>query len=284
MAEAGNKVIHPLFQRILETKAREVELHKRLASPEDMRKRAGDAPPARPFAGGILACNARHKVIAEIKRISPGTGQARRDFDPVAIAKSYEAAGAAALSVLTDTVFFGGSLDVLAMAREAVALPVLRKDFIIDPYQVYEARACGADAVLLMAVNFDSREKFQELIGIAQEAGLETLLEVHDESELEYLPVTRQNVGVNNRDFRHPDLKVDTRTTFHVAKMVKNARLLVSESGIDSASSTSSNSRRAAGNAAASAWPMPGACEPCPGKTKARFMSGASPSRRFRPS
>lgn len=235
MAETGNKVVHPLLRRILGTKAQEVQHHMRVASLEDVRKRAADAPPTRPFAGGILAINAPHKVIAEIKRISPGTAQVRKDFDPVAIAKSYESAGAAALSVLTDTVFFGGSLDVLAMVRDAVALPLLRKDFIIDPYQIYEARVYGADAVLLMAVNFDSKTRFQELIGVAREAGIETLLELHDESELEYLPATRQSVGINNRDFRSPDLKVDTQTTLRLAKKVHNARLVVSESGIDGA-------------------------------------------------
>jgi len=228
-------MMHPLLKKILETKAEEVLHQKRVVSLEDMRARAARTPAPRPFAGGILACGSPHKVIAEIKRISPGDARFRKDFDPAAIAKSYQAAGAAALSVLTDTVFFGGSLSCLALAREAVAIPVLRKDFIIDPYQIYEARAYGADAVLLMAVNFASKSEFQEMAAVAAEAGIETLLEVHSESEIPYLPVSRQNVGINNRDFNDPNLKVDTDTTRRLAKMVPNARLLVSESGIQSA-------------------------------------------------
>ncbi len=225
-------MIHPLLKKILDTKAEEVRHQKRAVPLGDMRRMAASAPATRPFAGGILACGSTHKVIAEIKRISPGNAQFRREFDPVAIAKGYEAAGAAALSVLTDTIFFGGSLSCLALARDAVSIPVLRKDFIVDPYQVYEARAHGADAVLLMAVNFASKTEFHEMIAVAQDAGIETLLEVHDEGELEYLPVSRQSVGINNRNFKDKNLAVDTDTTKRLAKMVKNARLLVSESGI----------------------------------------------------
>lgn len=235
MAEAGNKPLSPLLVRILDAKRDEVRLAKEAAGMEEMRARAKAAPPTRPFAGGILACRSARKVIAEIKRISPGEGTFRKDFDPVSIAKSYEKAGAAAISVLTDGPFFGGSLSILAAVKEAVSLPVLRKDFVVDPYQIYEARAWGADAVLLMAIACRSKEEFHALIDAARDAGVEPLLEIHDAAEAAMLPPSRHVVGINSRDFRSPDLKVDTDTVRRVAPLVKNARLLVGESGIGNA-------------------------------------------------
>ncbi len=235
MAEDKTGVIHPLLKRILENKREEVRLARAAIPLDELKARAAGAPPARPFAGSLLAAKAKRKVIAEIKRISPGEGTFRKDFDPAAIAKSYQANGAAALSVLTDTLFFGGALSVLAQVKEAVALPVLRKDFIVDPYQIYEARVWGADAVLIMAVNFSGKQEFHDMIGLAQQAGLEPLLEIHGADEVEWLPMTRQMVGINNRDFKDPYLKVDTATARRVAPLVKNARLLVGESGITSA-------------------------------------------------
>ncbi len=234
MAENTTGVIHPLLKRILDNKREEVHYTRSVVPVYDMKKKAEDADKPRPFAGGILAAKAKRKVIAEIKRISPGNSQFRKDFDPAAIGKSYEANGAAAISVLTDTVFFGGSLGILAQVKNAVSISVLRKDFIIDPYQIYEARAWGADAVLLMAVNFASKEEFQDLIGLAQEVGIEPLLEVHGAEEAAWLPAGRHAVGINNRDFKDPDLKVDVGTAKKVAPLVKNPRLLVSESGITS--------------------------------------------------
>ncbi len=235
MAENKTGVIHPLLKRILDNKREEVHHTRGIVPIYDMKKKAEDADKTRPFAGGILAVKTKRKIIAEIKRISPGNAQFRKDFDPAAIGKSYEANGAAAISVLTDTVFFGGSLGVLAQVKDAVSLPVLRKDFIIDPYQIYEARAWGADAVLLMAVNFASKDEFQDMIGIAHEVGIEPLLEIHGAEETAWLPEGRHAVGINNRDFRDPDLKVDTGTAKKVGPLVKKARLLISESGITSA-------------------------------------------------
>ena len=171
MAENKTGVMHPLLKRILDNKRQEVHHTRSIVPIYDMKKKAEDADKPRPFAGGILAAKATRKIIAEIKRISPGNAQFRKDFDPAAIGKSYQANGAAAVSVLTDTVYFGGSLGILAQVKDAVSLPVLRKDFIIDPYQIYEARAWGADAVLLMAVNFTSKTEFQDMVGVAQEAG-----------------------------------------------------------------------------------------------------------------
>ncbi len=234
MAENKTGVIHPLLKRILDNKREEVRHTRSIVPIYDMKKKAEDADKPRPFAGGILAAKAKRKVIAEIKRISPGNAQFRKDFDPAAIGKSYQANGAAAISVLTDTVFFGGSLGILAQVKEAVSLPVLRKDFIIDPYQIYEARAWGADAVLLMAVNFASKEELREMIEIAQETGLEPLIEIHGAEEAAWIPAGRHAVGINNRDFKDLDLKVDTGTAKKVAPLVKNPRLLVSESGITS--------------------------------------------------
>jgi indole-3-glycerol phosphate synthase len=197
-----------------------------------MRKKAADAPPVRHFAGSVLACNARHKIIAEIKRFSPGNPKPRSDFDPVTIAKSYEDAGAAAISVLTDPVFFGGSISFMTAARDATSLPVLCKDFFLDPFQIYEARANGADAILLMAVNFESKSQFTEMIDVAKDAGVEAILEIHNESEIEFLPGSRPCVMINNRDFRDDDLRVDISATKRIAPLIKSARLLISASGL----------------------------------------------------
>jgi indole-3-glycerol phosphate synthase len=223
--------VSPVLKKILDHKREEVRLRKSIFAMDEMRKKAADAPKVRPFAGGILASSSRFKVIAEIKRFSPGNKKFRPEFDPVSIAKSYENAGAAAISVLTDTVFFGGSLTSLASVREAVSLPVLCKDFILDPFQIFEARAYGADAVLLMAVNFKSKGEFQALIETAIEAGIEPLLEIHDEGDLDFLPASRPSVMINNRNFRDSDLKLDLDTTKRLAPLIKSARIKISASG-----------------------------------------------------
>lgn len=240
MAPAGDFILKPkergrpssVLKKILENKAEEVRLRKRVFGADDMRRRALDAPRARPFAGGVLACGARHKVIAEIKRFGPGGARLRGDFDPTAIAAGYEEAGAAAISVLTDTVFFGGSLSIMAAVRESANIPVLCKDFFIDPFQAHEARAYGADAILLMAANFDSKDAFQEMCGAAQDAGVEALLEIHDESDIGWLPASRPTVMINNRDFRDRDLRVDISATKRMAPLIRTARMIVSASGI----------------------------------------------------
>lgn len=220
-----------LLTKILDNKKAEVSFCKSVLPLKEIRQRAADAEPARDFAGSIKSSAAKHRVIAEVKRISPGAGFCRKAFDPAEIAKGYEAAGAAALSLLTDTVYFGGSAHCLALAKSVVNLPVLRKDFIIDAYQVYESKAVGADALLLMAVNFDSKNQIEELAGIAGEIGLEVLFEVHDENDLNLIPGS-VCVGINNRDFHDDNLKVETAVTLRLAPMIKGAKLLVSESGI----------------------------------------------------
>lgn len=226
--------MNDLLIKIVENKKAEVAFNKRMLSLADVKSKSKDMPSVKPFAKSIKSAKARYKIIAEIKRISPGAGWVRREFDPASIAKSYETAGASALSVLTDSLFFGGSPHCLALAREASSLPVLRKDFIIEPYQIYESRIIGADAILIMALNFDSKNKIAELAGIAKETGLEVLFEIHDEAELEKIP-DGVCVGINNRDFSDDELRVDVATTLRLAPLVKNAKLLVSESGIKDA-------------------------------------------------
>lgn len=170
-------------------------------------------------------------IIAEVKKGSPSKGIIREDFDPLEIAEVYQNNGATCLSVLTDEHFFLGHLRYLALIREAVSLPLLRKDFICDPYQIYEARAAGADAVLLIAALLDLNQ-LRDFHAIAQEIHLDVLLEVHDEAEMEKaLQTDCTLIGVNNRNLR--TFVTDLDTTGRLARMMPKGRLLVSESGIN---------------------------------------------------
>lgn len=169
-------------------------------------------------------------VIAEAKKASPSKGVIRPDFDPVAIARSYLAGGAQALSVLTDVDFFQGSLSYIPAVRAAVALPVLRKDFIIDALQIREARAYGADAILLIAAILETA-RIQDYQALALELGMDALVEVHDEAEVEKAVAAGSRlIGINNRDLR--DFSMDLNTTFRLQKMIPMEIPLVSESGI----------------------------------------------------
>ena len=171
-------------------------------------------------------------IIAEVKKGSPSKGVIREDFDPLEIAEIYQNNGATCLSVLTDEKFFLGHLRFLALIREQVGLPLLRKDFIIDPFQVYEARAAGADAILLIASILEPQQ-IVDLAGIAREQHLDILLEVHDEAEMEVACGTDISlIGVNNRNLR--TFVTDLGTTERLAGMLPAGRLLVSESGINS--------------------------------------------------
>lgn len=225
--------MNELLKKIVENKKSEIAFNQSLVPLKEMKQRAADAEPARSFASAIKSSAHRRKVIAEVKRISPGSGFCRKEFDPAKIAIAYEAAGAAAVSVLTDTVYFGGSAHCLSLAKSAVNLPVLRKDFILDIYQVYESRAMGADALLLMAINFDSKNRVDEFASVAREAGLELLFEIHDEKDIGLIP-PYACVGINNRDFHDEKLKLDIDVTRKLAPLIRNAPLLVSESGISS--------------------------------------------------
>ncbi len=169
-------------------------------------------------------------LIAELKRASPSAGLIRADFDAVALARAYEAAGAACLSVVTEESEFRGSLDDLRAARAATSLPVLRKDFILDPWQLYESRLAGADCILLIIAALDGGLAV-ELAGLAASLGLDVLVEVHDEGELERaLACGTRLIGINNRDLR--TLRTDLATTERLAPLVPADRIVVSESGI----------------------------------------------------
>jgi indole-3-glycerol phosphate synthase len=216
----------------------EILEHKRGELAQARERRPGDAlaRQARGIAHAprgfrrALESSPRPRVIAEIKRRSPSRGEIRPDFDAVACARAYASAGAAAISVLTDEHYFGGSLELLARVREAVSLPLLRKDFIVDAYQVDEARAHGADAVLLIAAALDGGA-LRELAAHAEGLGLDALVEVHDERELEAaLAAGADLIGINNRDLR--SFEVDLSVTERLAGKLPEGCVVVAESGI----------------------------------------------------
>lgn len=223
-----------VLQRILATKREEVAAAGKAVPLTEMKQRAASAPPPRDFIGALRAkiSAGGPAVIAEIKKASPSKGLLRAQFDPPAIAKSYAAAGAACLSVLTDSTYFQGAHAHLQAARAACALPVLRKDFIIDPYQVYEARALGADCVLLIAAALDA-DRMRELEACAQALGMGVLVEVHDGLELDAaLALNTPLVGINNRNLRSFETRLET--TLDLLPRIPVDRLAVTESGIGS--------------------------------------------------
>jgi indole-3-glycerol phosphate synthase len=225
VAQTGSTVLDEILRRTRER----VEEAKAQHSLEEVLGFAELAPSPRPFASA-LSRQGSVNVIAEHKRRSPSKGAIREDLDPVDVAKGYEAAGAAALSVLTDEVFFGGHLDHLVAARSATGLPVLRKDFVVDPWQVWEARAAGADAVLLIVAALED-DTFRELLEVSGEAGLDALVEVHDGGELERaLAAGARVVGVNNRDLKTMEVTLDTALT--LAPAIPEGVVAVAESGI----------------------------------------------------
>jgi indole-3-glycerol phosphate synthase len=221
-----------ILDDILAHKRDEVAARRRALSTAALRERPLWAAPRRDFRAA-LARGPAPAVIAEMKRASPSRGPIRADYDPAAFARGYAAAGAAALSVLTDERFFGGALDHLAAAREACHLPCLRKDFLVDPWQVDEARAFGADAVLLIVAAAPAALA-RELLAAAAEAGLAVLVEVHTEAELARAAELGAGiVGVNNRDLA--TFIVSLETTERLAPRAPAGALLVAESGIRSA-------------------------------------------------
>lgn len=221
-----------ILQTILARKAEEVAARASVVPLAEVVARAADRPPPRGFAAAIEAKIAAGApaVIAEVKKASPSKGVIRADFDPAAIARSYQAGGAACLSVLTDVDFFQGADAYLQQARAACTLPVLRKDFTIDPYQVHEARALGADCILLIVAAL-SDDQLAELSGIAMQLDLDVLVEVHDIDELERaIQVPAPLLGINNRSLRTFD--VSLQTTLSLQRAVPADRRLVTESGI----------------------------------------------------
>lgn len=220
-----------ILQRILATKREEIDAGQTLHSLADLRAQASGMPATRGFSQQVQSRSETGlAVIAEVKKASPSAGVIRADFDPAAIARSYEAGGAACLSVLTDKDYFQGDAKFLQQARAACSLPVLRKDFMIDPWQVLEARVMGADCILLIVAALELAQ-LQELEGLARELGLDVLVEVHDEAELELaLQTDARLVGVNNRNLK--TFVTDIGVSERIRPLVPADRLMVTESGI----------------------------------------------------
>ena len=221
-----------ILNKILATKREEITKAQAAKSLDDLREEAYKQPDARDFVGNLVKKDDANKpaVIAEIKKASPSKGVIRADFKPAEIAKSYEKAGAACLSVLTDVQYFQGSAQYLKQARAACKLPVLRKDFMIDPYQVYEARAMGADCILLIVAALELAQ-MRELEETSHDLGMAVLVEVHDADELELaLQLETPLIGVNNRNLRTFD--VTLQTTFDLLEKMPEDRFVITESGI----------------------------------------------------
>ncbi|HEY2187399.1 MAG TPA: indole-3-glycerol phosphate synthase TrpC [Caldimonas sp.] len=221
-----------ILSRIVAVKREEVAAARRARDLAALRRAADEAGAPRDFVGALQARVAAGSaaVIAEIKKASPSKGVLRHDFRPAEIAASYQRHGAAALSVLTDTPFFQGSADALVAARAASALPALRKDFLVDPWQVVESRAIGADAILLIAAVLDDVE-LADFEAAAIALGMGVLVEVHDERELERaLRLRTPLVGINNRNLR--TFEVSLETTLAMLPLVPPGRLVVTESGL----------------------------------------------------
>jgi indole-3-glycerol phosphate synthase len=221
-----------ILRRILAVKAEEVTAAKAMVDASSMRRRAEEAAKPRDFVAALRrkAAAGLPAVIAEIKKASPSKGLLRTPFDPAAIASSYARHGAACLSVLTDKQFFQGCAKDLSAARDACDLPVLRKDFVMEIYQVYESRAIGADCILLIVAALDLA-RMRDLEAVARSVGMGVLAEVHSRAELELaLQLETVLVGINNRDLRSFETKLET--TLALAPLVKAPRIPVTESGI----------------------------------------------------
>jgi indole-3-glycerol phosphate synthase len=221
-----------ILEKIIATKRRELNTALQATPLLAVKAAAEAAPKPRGFIGAIRAkiASGNAAVIAEIKKASPSKGVIRADFNPAEIAKSYEAGGAACLSVLTDVEYFQGSTEYLKQARAACNLPVLRKDFMIDAYQVYEARAMGADCILLIAAAIDLA-KMRELEKIAHNLGMAVLVEVHNGEELDLaLQLETPLLGINNRNLRTFD--VTLQTTLDLLSRIAKDKIIVTESGI----------------------------------------------------
>jgi len=218
-----------ILDEILEQKRREVAAARERVSFNVLESLLASSPPVRGFLAALLAAN-RPGLIAEVKKASPSAGLIRPDFDPVTIARQYEVAGATCLSVLTDEHFFQGHLDYLRDIRQIVRIPVMRKEFIIDRYQIAEARVAGADCVLLIAECLDDVQ-LHDLYGYARSLGMDVLIELYDlENVPRVLATGTKLLGINNRDLR--TFVTSLEHTFTVKKLVPDDLLLVSESGI----------------------------------------------------
>lgn len=220
-----------VLSRIIESRRADVARRKRIVPETVLRIATGKADAPRDFAGALT--RGRINVIAELKKASPSAGLLRSNFEPAALARGFEQAGASALSVLTEEESFQGALAHLRDARAAVALPVLRKDFIVDSYQVWEARAANADSFLLIAAALDDAA-LADLLALGRELGMEPLVEVHTAEELRRtVAAGARIIGVNNRNLH--TLEVRTQTSLELVDMIPDDRIAVSESGLRSA-------------------------------------------------
>jgi indole-3-glycerol phosphate synthase len=230
-------VMADILSQIVADKRLEIAAAARRQSLDEIKRRAADSPVPRNFFAAVTRPARTLRVIAEVKKASPSAGVIREDFDPVAIARAYHDNGAAAISCLTDKKYFQGSLDTIAQIKQAVPLPVLRKDFIVDPYQIYEARAAGADAILLIAECLPEENVIIDLLILATELKLTTLIEVHDVGNLlrvrPHIGFPHPGyslIGINNRDLK--TMTTDLNHTLRLVGMVEDPTILVSESGI----------------------------------------------------
>ncbi len=223
--------MHSILKKIIDHKLVEVEAAKEQSSFASIKEAAQAGRPVRDFLKAIQSVD-EISLIAEVKKASPSKGIIREDFDPVAIAKSYESAGASCISVLTDEAFFQGHLDYLIAVGQSVSLPILRKDFIIDPWQVYQARAAGADAVLLIAECLEAA-KLQELHSLINDLGMTALVELYDRENIEKVLACKPTlIGVNNRDLN--TFEVNLAHSIEIRKILPEEIAFVSESGISS--------------------------------------------------
>jgi indole-3-glycerol phosphate synthase len=221
-----------ILKKIVKRKYQEIAERQAQKNSAQLKQEATNASSVRPFVATMQAnlADNRSAVIAEIKKASPSKGVIRENFVPADIAKSYQKAGASCLSVLTDNHFFQGSEDYLQQARAACDLPVIRKDFILEPYQVYEARAMGADCILLIVAILDD-ERLQSLYELACQLGMDVLIEAHDKEELlRSLPLGAILVGINNRNLRNFATRLDA--TIDLLPLIPDDRIVVTESGI----------------------------------------------------
>ena len=225
-----------ILEKIVWEKDREVDLARQKVPLDQLKKKISLLPPTRDFIAALKRAQVKPAVIAEVKKASPSKGVIRDDFDPVAIAKAYAAGGASCLSVLTDKQFFQGGFDVLVQVRETVDLPLLCKEFVLSPYQLFQARAAGADAVLLIVAILTDQD-LRYLNKVAQSLGLDVLVEVHDASELERVLAIGgfSLIGINNRDLA--TFETDLATTETLVNQFRDrlhldTTLLVSESGL----------------------------------------------------
>lgn len=221
-----------ILDKIMDYKKEELVHFKHKMPLAELKKRVRDLPNTQSLASALKNPRAAYAIIAECKRKSPSKGILRNDYHPVRIARDYEENGATALSILTDSHFFGGKLDHLRATRGVVRIPLLRKDFLFDPYQVYAAREAGADAILLIAACLEENQ-LEDQLGLAKDLGLEVLVEVHGEEECDLASsLGFEIIGVNNRDLK--SFKVDLATSERLFPRIPVGRLKISESGLDS--------------------------------------------------